>query len=88
MIYNANFIITNKCNSRCRNCNIWANDKKNETNKLKRQLKKIKQSKSYKIGRKITLPARLIKGGIKCWKQHGFTYTCKLTVKKIVNKVR
>ena len=65
-----------------------ANDKKNETNKLKRQLKKIKQSKSYKIGRKITLPARLIKGGIKCWKQHGFTYTCKLTVKKIANKVR
>ena len=32
MIYNANFIITNKCNSRCRNCNIWANDKKNDLN--------------------------------------------------------
>lgn len=65
-----------------------ANDKKNETNQLKRQLKKIKRSKSYKIGRKITLPARLIKGGIKCCKQHGFIYTCKLTVKKIENKVR
>ena len=64
------------------------NEQKREVNKVKKQIKRLKKSKSYKIGRKITLPARLVKGGIKCWKQHGFTYTCKLTVKKIVNKVR
>ena len=64
------------------------NEQKREVNKVKKQIKRLKNSKSYKIGRKITLPARLVKGGIKCWKQHGFAYTCKLTVKKIVNKVR
>lgn len=67
-----------------------AYDKKNEqkeTNKLKRQLKEIKLSRSYRIGRKITLPWRLIKGGLKCWKQHGFTYTCRLIMKKIAKKV-
>ena len=64
------------------------NEQKREVNKVKKQIKRLKNYKSYKIGRKITLPARLVKGGIKCWKQHGFAYTCKLTVKKIVNKVR
>ena len=64
------------------------NEKKKETNKLKRQLKKIKRSNSYRIGRKVTLPVRLVKGGVKCWKQHGFIYTCKLTVKKIKSKMK
>ena len=64
------------------------NEKKKEMNKLKRQLKKIKRSNSYRIGRKVTLPVRLVKGGVKCWKQHGFIYTCKLTVKKIKNKMK
>lgn len=63
-----------------------AHSKKNETDKLKKKIKKIQKSNSYRIGRAITLPVRLIKGGIKCCKQHGFIYTCKLTVKKILNK--
>lgn len=55
--------------------------------KLNGQIKKIKKSHSYKIGRRLTAPYRLIKGGIKCMKQHGVIYTCKLTLKKIKKKM-
>lgn len=55
--------------------------------KLSGQIKKIKKSHSYKIGRRLTAPYRLIKGGIKCMKQHGVIYTCKLTLKKIKKKM-
>lgn len=57
-----------------------------EIKKLKKQLNSVKKSHSYRIGRKITMPYRLIKGGLKCCRQHGFVYTCKLTLKKIIKK--
>lgn len=52
--------------------------------KLNGKIKIIKKSHSYKIGRRLTAPYRLIKGGIKCMKQHGLIYTCKLTLKKMI----
>ncbi len=70
----------------------WKNEKnlryEKEIKTLKKQLQSIKKSVSYRIGRKITMPFRLIKGGWKCCKQHGFIYTCKLAVKKIINKLK
>lgn len=55
---------------------------------LRNKLNKTKKSNSYKIGRKITAPGRLIKGGVKCCKDHGIIYTCKLTIRKIWEKIR
>lgn len=70
----------------------WKNEKneryERDIKKLKKQLRTIKKSHSYRIGRKITMPFRLIKGGWKCCRQHGFVYTCKLTVKKIIRKLK
>lgn len=62
-------------------------ESKKKIKKLNDQIKKIKESHSYKIGRRLTAPYRLIKGGIKCMKQHGVIYTCKLTLKKIKKKM-
>ncbi len=70
----------------------WKNEKivkyEREIKSYKKQLKAIKKSHSYRIGRKLTMPFRLIKGGWKCCRQHGFTYTCKLTVKKVIKKFK
>lgn len=71
---------------------VWKNEKnlryEREIKLCKKQLKSIKKSYSYRIGRKLTMPFRLIKGGWKCCCQHGFIYTCKLTAKKIINKFK
>ena len=70
----------------------WKSEKvaryEREIKSYQKQLKAIKNSHSYIIARTITMPYRLIKGGIKCCCQHGFTYTCKLTVKKIIRKLK
>lgn len=39
------------------------------------ELDKIRASKSYKIGRCITFIPRKIRGGIRCYKEHGMSYT-------------
>lgn len=67
---------------------MWAKQRENNTEKkYKAKIRKIKKSHSYKIGRKITAPVRLTKGGIKCCRQHGIIYTCKLFVKKVKRKL-
>lgn len=70
----------------------WKSEKvvryEREIKSYRKQLKSIKKSHSYRLGRTLTMPYRLIKGGIKCCRQHGFTYTCKLTAKKIIRKLK
>lgn len=43
--------------------------------KLQRELNALRNSRSFKIGRMITFLPRKIRGGIKCYKDHGFKYT-------------
>ena len=58
-----------------------------KVSKLNKEIKEIKESNSYRIGRIITMPIRKIKGGIRCMRDHGIKYTCKLTIKKIKAKL-
>lgn len=55
--------------------------------KYKEEILKIKSSRSYRLGRMFTAPFRLIKGGLKCCRQHGTAYTCRLFVKKVRKKL-
>ncbi len=55
--------------------------------KLEKRIRDIKKSHSYRIGRAMTYPVRLIKGGYKCCLDHGCIYTLKLAVKKIKNRL-
>lgn len=55
--------------------------------KANTELEKILQSKSYKIGSAITFIPRKIYGGLKCVKDHGFLYTIKLFIRKIVCRI-
>ena len=50
---------------------------KKEAQKQKTIEKKIKNSISFRIGRKITFIPRKIRGGIKCYHEHGLKYTIK-----------
>lgn len=61
---------------------------KEKIQSLNKQLKKIKKSRTYRIGKIFTYPVWLIKGGIKCWRQHGMIYTWKLIVKKVCKKIQ
>ena len=56
-------------------------------NKLKSEIKKLKQSRSYRLGRALTWLPRKIRGGIRCLKQHGVAYTCKRLKQKISKKL-
>lgn len=49
-----------------------------------KELDKILNSSSYKVGRAITLIPRKIKGGVQCIKDHGFLYTIRLLTRKIL----
>lgn len=49
-----------------------------------REVDKLKNSSSYRIGRAITLIPRKIKGGIRCIKDHGILYTLRHAIRKIV----
>ncbi len=53
---------------------------KKEIQKQKAIEKKIKNSISYRVGRTITFIPRKIKGGIRCYHEHGLEYTIKRTL--------
>lgn len=55
-------------------------------NNLQTEIKKLKSSFSYRLGRALTYLPRKIRGGIKCLKQHGFSYTCKRAIGKFTGK--
>lgn len=48
---------------------------KKEIIQLQKEIKNIKNSRSYKIGKILTFIPRKIKGGIKCYREHGLKYT-------------
>lgn len=50
----------------------------------KEELDKVLNSTSYKVGRAVTLVPRKVKGGILCVRDHGFIYTVKRGIKKII----
>jgi len=43
--------------------------------KLRAELARIQNSRSYRLGRALTFIPRKLRGGIKCYKQHGAAYT-------------
>ncbi len=51
-----------------------------------KELEKVLNSASYRIGRMITFVPRKVKGGIQCIRDHGVTYTAKLALKKILKR--
>lgn len=54
-----------------------------ENNKLKKEIFNIRNSTSFRIGRIVTYLPRKIRGGIRCYKEHGIIYT----VNRIKEKV-
>ena len=59
------------------------NKNDDEIKLLQQKIKNIELSKSYKFGKILTLVPRKIKGGIKCYKEHGVKYTAKRICQKI-----
>ena len=59
------------------------NEIKKELIRTKKQLEDIKAGYSFRIGRIITFIPRKIKGGIKCFKEHGIKYTAKRIGQKL-----
>ncbi len=57
-------------------------------NKLNREIRNIKKSRSYRIGRAITKFPRLIRSGFRCLKDHGFKYTWCYFWEKVANKFK
>lgn len=55
----------------------------NELKKYKKQLEDVKSGYSFRIGRVITFMPRKIRGGIKCYKEHGIKYTVKRIGEKL-----
>jgi lipopolysaccharide biosynthesis glycosyltransferase len=51
-----------------------------------KKLKRLKKSKTYKVGNIILFVPKKILGGMKCIKQHGVSYTIKLFFKKITRR--
>lgn len=54
-----------------------------ELKKYKKQLEDVKSGYSFRIGRVITFIPRKIRGGIKCYKEHGIKYTVKRIGEKL-----
>ena len=57
-----------------------AGDEKQENRKLKKELRDIRHGYSFRIGRIVTWLPRKLRGGIKCFRQHGAVYTAKRTL--------
>ena len=53
---------------------------------LKRQLAAVRHSASYRIGRMITYIPRKLRGGIRCCREHGFSYTVKRAFARIFRR--
>lgn len=59
----------------------------NELKKYKKELAAVKSGYSFRIGRIITYVPRKVRGGIRCYKEHGLNFTLKRMVQKIKNKL-
>ncbi len=54
-----------------------------EAAKAKRELQNVKNGWSYKTGRVITWFPRKVRGGVRCWQEHGLVYTVKRFCEKM-----
>lgn len=54
-----------------------------KTEKLNNELHNVKNGWSFRLGRAITWIPRKIRGGIRCWQEHGFLYTLKRCGEKL-----
>ena len=59
-----------------------------ENKKLKKDLEAIRNSLSFRLGRQITYLPRKLRGGIRCYKEHGLIYTVKRFKEKVLNKLK
>ena len=59
-----------------------------ENKKLKKDLEAIRNSLSFRLGRRITYLPRKLRGGIRCYKEHGLIYTLKRFKEKVLNKLK
>ena len=57
----------------------WKNSEA-KNRKLSKELRDIRQGYSFRIGRIVTWLPRKLRGGIKCFRQHGMVYTAKRTL--------
>ena len=57
----------------------WKNSEA-KNRKLSKELRDIRQGYSFRIGRIVTWFPRKLRGGIKCFRQHGAVYTAKRTL--------
>ena len=60
-----------------RNFDKLSQNNNSRIQQLQRDLNAIRNSRSYKIGRAITFVPRKIRGGIRCYEEHGLRYTLK-----------
>jgi len=60
-----------------RNFDELSQNNNSRIQQLQRDLNAIRNSRSYKIGRAITFLPRKIRGGIRCYEEHGLRYTLK-----------
>ena len=61
--------------------------KNNDLKKAKKEIIKIKESNSYRIGRMMTFPVRCFKRGWKYFRKNGVSKTFKHVVKKMKKKI-
>ena len=58
-----------------------------ELSVLREELSALRTSRSFRIGRTATWLPRKIRGGIRCWRDHGLLYTFKRAWHKIRKKM-
>ena len=75
----------------CKNNNININnlkteviDLKKENDEIIKQINTLNNSRSLKMGRLVTFPIRILHRAILCYRDHGFVYTSKLGIKKVM----
>ena len=56
---------------------------KKERDKLKKERDSLKKSLSYRLGRALTWFPRKLRGGVRCLKEHGVSYTFRRLLQKL-----
>lgn len=81
-------LFTSASNMYLSETNIDAVKLSSEIQKVKNDYVAVLSSKSYRIGRFITFIPRKIRGGIRCYKEHGMRYTMRRIKEKFRNLFR
>ena len=54
-----------------------------QNEKMDKRIRDLEKSRSYRSGRILTFVPRKIRGGVRCWQEHGFLYTLKRCGEKL-----